>query len=214
MLTVNYYFAFAFLPAQATTPAKGKPVPPVTGSRAPPDDPLVLYSRVAAQGDAVRDLKAQKAAKEDIDAAVKQLLALKAEFKEKTGQEYKPGNPPAATAPSAPPASPAAAPGSQSLYEEVAAQGEVVRKLKAEKAPKVSAPRRARSARAGSPEGARRLVRHPVCRPCARGRGRAVSVHWGLLRPLSRGGRNAHADPILCRVAATCVHRSEERLWL
>ncbi|XP_039739338.1 bifunctional glutamate/proline--tRNA ligase [Pteropus medius] len=117
-------------------PAKGRPAPPATGSRAPSEDPLVLYSRVAAQGDAVRDLKAQKAAKEDIDAAVKQLLALKAEYKEKTGQEYKPGDTPAAAAPSVPPASPAAVPGSQSLYEEVAAQGEVVRKLKAEKAPK------------------------------------------------------------------------------
>ena len=57
---------------------------------------MVLYNRVAAQGDVVRELKAKKATKEDIDAAVKQLLALKAEYKEKTGQEYKPGNPPAA----------------------------------------------------------------------------------------------------------------------
>ncbi|NXA35471.1 SYEP ligase, partial [Eudromia elegans] len=56
------------------------------------ESPLVIYNRVAAQGDAVRDLKAKKAAKEDIDKAVKQLLALKAEYKEKTGQEYKPGN--------------------------------------------------------------------------------------------------------------------------
>lgn len=123
---------------------------------------------MAAQGDAVRDLKAQKAAKEDIDAAVKQLLALKAEYKEKTGQEYKPGDTPAAAAPSVPPASPAAVPGSQSLYEEVAAQGEVVRKLKAEKAPKVSVPGWVRSAPGGSPEGTRPLMRHLVCRPSAR----------------------------------------------
>ncbi|NXK45040.1 SYEP ligase, partial [Chauna torquata] len=53
---------------------------------------LVIYNRVSAQGDKVRDLKAKKAAKEDIDKAVKQLLALKAEYKEKTGQEYKPGH--------------------------------------------------------------------------------------------------------------------------
>ena len=45
---------------------------------------MVLYNRVAAQGDVVRELKAKKATKEDIDAAVKQLLALKAEYKEKT----------------------------------------------------------------------------------------------------------------------------------
>lgn len=57
------------------------------------EDAAILYSRVAVQGDAVRDLKAKKAPKEDIDAAVKQLLTLKAEYKEKTGQEYRPGNP-------------------------------------------------------------------------------------------------------------------------
>ncbi|XP_016020562.2 bifunctional glutamate/proline--tRNA ligase isoform X2 [Rousettus aegyptiacus] len=115
---------------EATPPAKGSPAPPATGARLPSEDPLALYSRVAAQGDAVRDLKAQKAAKEDVDAAVRQLLALKAAYKAQTGQEYRPGAPPAAAP------APAAAPGGRSLYEEVAAQGELVRKLKAEKAPK------------------------------------------------------------------------------
>lgn len=101
---------------------------------------MALYSRVAAQGDVVRELKAKKAAKEDVDAAVKQLLALKAEYKEKTGQEYKPGSPPAVTGQSVSCKSPASTADSKSLYDEVAAQGEVVRKLKAEKAPKVSVP--------------------------------------------------------------------------
>lgn len=90
---------------------------------------------MAAQGDAVRELKARKAPKEEVDAAVQQLLALKAEYKEKTGQEYKPGNPPTAAPPKAVPS----ALSGHALYQEVAAQGEVVRKLKAEKAPKVSA---------------------------------------------------------------------------
>ena len=93
---------------------------------------------MAAQGDAVRELKAKKAAKEDVDAAVKQLLALKAEYKEKTGQEYKPGSPLAVTGQNVSSKSPGGTADSKSLYEEVAAQGEVVRKLKAEKAPKVS----------------------------------------------------------------------------
>ncbi|XP_012582375.1 PREDICTED: bifunctional glutamate/proline--tRNA ligase isoform X2 [Condylura cristata] len=100
------------------------------------EDSLVLYNRVALQGDVVRELKAKKAAKEDIDAAVKELLTLKAEYKEKTGQEYKPGSPPAAAAQDAPCKPSASALDSKSLYDEVAAQGEVVRKLKAEKAPK------------------------------------------------------------------------------
>uniref|UniRef100_A0A673TKF3 glutamate--tRNA ligase n=2 Tax=Suricata suricatta TaxID=37032 RepID=A0A673TKF3_SURSU len=119
---------------EPAAPRKERPGPPLDNTRATFEDPSVLYKRVAAQGDVVRELKAKKAAKEDIDAAVKQLLALKAEYKEKTGQEYKPGNA-AAAAPKVP-SVPAAGPLDRSLYDEVAAQGEVVRKLKAEKAPK------------------------------------------------------------------------------
>ncbi|CAK6442203.1 unnamed protein product [Pipistrellus nathusii] len=117
---------------ETVTPAKDRPAPPLTNASSASEDPSVLYNKVAAQGDVVRELKAKKAAKEEVDAAVKQLLALKAQYKEKTGQEYKPGSPPAAV--SSP--SSAGSPGGRSLYDEVAAQGEVVRKLKAEKAPK------------------------------------------------------------------------------
>uniref|UniRef100_A0A452IAN6 Uncharacterized protein n=1 Tax=Gopherus agassizii TaxID=38772 RepID=A0A452IAN6_9SAUR len=128
---------------EASSSSKGKSAPLVADAcipaSAPSEDPLVFYNRVSAQGDVVRDLKGKKAAKEDIDAAVKQLLALKVEYKETTGQEYKPGNPPAAAV---------AVPNvsstpqissnldSNALYHNVAEQGEVVRKLKAEKAPK------------------------------------------------------------------------------
>lgn len=100
------------------------------------EDAAILYSRVAVQGDAVRDLKAKKAPKEDIDAAVKQLLTLKAEYKEKTGQEYRPGNPPTAAVQTVSTKSPSNTGEYTSLYNKVAAQGELVRKLKAEKAPK------------------------------------------------------------------------------
>lgn len=76
---------------------------------------------------------------DQIDAAVKQLLAFKAEYKQVTGQEYKLGAAPVqkAQAPlqNSPPA-PAAS--SAGLYEKVAEQGELVRKLKTEKASKVS----------------------------------------------------------------------------
>ncbi|XP_074025070.1 bifunctional glutamate/proline--tRNA ligase isoform X3 [Numenius arquata] len=110
------------------------PTPTCTGS----EGHLVIYNRVAAQGDIVRDMKAKKASKEDIDKAVKQLLALKAEYKEKTGQEYKPGNPPVSVTEQSV-SSKLGTPGtldSKALYDKVAEQGEVVRKLKAEKAPK------------------------------------------------------------------------------
>ncbi|EMP31172.1 Bifunctional aminoacyl-tRNA synthetase [Chelonia mydas] len=128
---------------EASSASKEKPAPLVADTCSPAsaasEDPLVFYNRVSAQGDVVRDLKGKKAAKEDIDAAVKQLLALKVEYKEKTGQEYKPGNPPAAAVAvpnvsSTPQTSSNL--DSKSLYDKVAEQGEVVRKLKAEKAPK------------------------------------------------------------------------------
>lgn len=91
----------------------------------------------------MRQLKTDKAPKEQVDSAVKQLLALKTEFKQLTGQEYKPGMAPptSAVAPksSAPtPAVGSPSPASSSCpFTRVAEQGEVVRKLKAEKAPKV-----------------------------------------------------------------------------
>ncbi|XP_053877822.1 bifunctional glutamate/proline--tRNA ligase isoform X2 [Malaclemys terrapin pileata] len=128
---------------EASSTSKGKSVPLVADTcipaSAPSEDPLVFYNRVSAQGDVVRDLKGKKAAKEDIDTAVKQLLALKVEYKEKTGQEYKPGNPPAAAV-AVPNVSSTPQTSSNldstALYHKVAEQGEVVRKLKAEKASK------------------------------------------------------------------------------
>ncbi|XP_048665303.1 bifunctional glutamate/proline--tRNA ligase isoform X3 [Marmota marmota marmota] len=121
---------------EKTAPLKERPAPSLNNTCVTSEDSLVLYNRVAIQGDVVRELKAKKATKDDIDAAVKQLLALKAEFKEKTGQEYKPGNPPTTVVQSVSSTSPANTSESKSLYDKVAAQGEVVRKLKAEKAPK------------------------------------------------------------------------------
>ncbi|KAM9817196.1 bifunctional glutamate/proline--tRNA ligase [Neosynchiropus ocellatus] len=92
-----------------------------------------IYEKVAAQGEEVRKLKAAKAPKEQVDAAVKQLLALKVEYKQQTGQDYKPGSqPPANPAPAQAPAPPQ----SQELFAQVAQQGELVRKLKSEKAAK------------------------------------------------------------------------------
>lgn len=71
---------------------------------------------------------------DQIDAAVKQLLALKTEYKQKTGQDYKPGM----QAPAAPAQSQSSSPPqAQELFSQVAQQGELVRKLKSEKAPKV-----------------------------------------------------------------------------
>ncbi|NP_001080533.1 tryptophanyl-tRNA synthetase 1 S homeolog [Xenopus laevis] len=57
--------------------------------------PMDLYNQVTAQGDKIRVLKSEKSPKEEIDAAVKLLLALKVDYKNVTGQDYKPGVPPA-----------------------------------------------------------------------------------------------------------------------
>ncbi|XP_064504231.1 bifunctional glutamate/proline--tRNA ligase isoform X3 [Pseudopipra pipra] len=125
---------------EASSAIKGKSAPLVGHTSTPTcsvsEGHLIIYNRVAAQGDIVRDLKAKKAAKEDIDKAVKQLLALKAEYKEKTGQEYKPGNPPVSIPAQSSKLETSGTLDSKALYDKVAAQGEVVRKLKAEKASK------------------------------------------------------------------------------
>uniref|UniRef100_A0A8D0BT20 Tryptophan--tRNA ligase, cytoplasmic n=1 Tax=Salvator merianae TaxID=96440 RepID=A0A8D0BT20_SALMN len=58
-------------------------------------NPLELFEQVTAQGEKVRSLKAEKASKDEIDAAVKLLLSLKLSYKTATGQDYKAGSPPA-----------------------------------------------------------------------------------------------------------------------
>ncbi|XP_048341348.1 tryptophan--tRNA ligase, cytoplasmic [Sphaerodactylus townsendi] len=62
-------------------------------------NPLELFEQVTAQGEKVRSLKAEKAPKDEIEAAVKLLLSLKLSYKTATGQEYKAGSPPTDFAP-------------------------------------------------------------------------------------------------------------------
>ena len=49
-----------------------------------------IDGKIKAQGDAVRKLKSAKADKAEVDAAVKLLLQLKADFKAATGNDWKP----------------------------------------------------------------------------------------------------------------------------
>ncbi|XP_056424337.1 bifunctional glutamate/proline--tRNA ligase isoform X2 [Hyla sarda] len=118
------------------SPVNDAPAPSPVSS----EDPSVLYNKVTAQGDLVRDLKTKKADKAEVDAAVKVLLSLKAEYKKATGQDYKPGNGPVQSAlAQSVPANPVAATNggdAKAVYDRVSEQGEVVRKLKTEKAPK------------------------------------------------------------------------------
>ena len=50
-----------------------------------------LNEEITTAGNKVRDLKSKKAEKSEIDACVKELLALKAKYKEATGKDWKPG---------------------------------------------------------------------------------------------------------------------------
>ncbi|XP_034131369.1 bifunctional glutamate/proline--tRNA ligase isoform X2 [Drosophila guanche] len=75
-------------PGQTTAPA------------AATNDAGSVNAGIVKQGELVRDLKSKKATKPEIDAAVKVLLELKAQYKSITGQDWKPGTvAPAAAAP-------------------------------------------------------------------------------------------------------------------
>ncbi|CAL1534033.1 unnamed protein product [Lymnaea stagnalis] len=117
---------------QADQPAAASPasILPSTTTSSLGDE---LNAKITEQGNKVRDLKAAKAPKGDIDVAVKTLLNLKAEFKAATGQEWKQGSAPTASAPVA--ASPAANAGSD-IAEKIAAQEKKVQDLKKNKASK------------------------------------------------------------------------------
>ncbi|XP_076096577.1 bifunctional glutamate/proline--tRNA ligase-like isoform X2 [Mytilus galloprovincialis] len=113
-------------------------VPPSTGT--PPattstgGSGVDINNKIAAQGDKVRQLKSDKAAKADIDTAVKALLALKADYKTATGSDWKPGCVPASTG-----AAPAAASNGGAavdINDKISAQGDKVRQLKSDKASK------------------------------------------------------------------------------
>uniref|UniRef100_A0A1A8L4V1 Bifunctional glutamate/proline--tRNA ligase n=1 Tax=Nothobranchius pienaari TaxID=704102 RepID=A0A1A8L4V1_9TELE len=117
-------------------PGMAPPTSPASTAAPPSDSSSCPYTRVSQQGELVKKLKAEQAPKDQVDAAVKQLLALKAEYKQVTGQDYKPGAAPAQKTTAPVQSQPKPAPAASGLYEQVAEQGEVVRKLKAEKAPK------------------------------------------------------------------------------
>ncbi|XP_021712876.1 bifunctional glutamate/proline--tRNA ligase [Aedes aegypti] len=90
-----------------------------------------INDQIVQQGDKVRKLKADKAAKPDVEAAVKLLLELKTKFKEATGQDWKPGVTIPAAATAAKPDTSA-----ESINAKIVEQGNVVRELKTKKAPK------------------------------------------------------------------------------
>ncbi|EGT59652.1 hypothetical protein CAEBREN_06986 [Caenorhabditis brenneri] len=85
---------------------------------------LELYQKIETQGTLVRDLKAKDAKSQATKDAINALLELKKSYKEATGQDYKPGQPPAA------PASSTTLQDSD-ITKQIESQGYVVRDLKA-----------------------------------------------------------------------------------
>lgn len=124
-------------PAASNTVAPAAAAPAVSSS-----NEAELLQKIAAQGDKVRDLKQKKANKAAIDTEVKVLLALKGDYKKLTGQDWKPGAVAAvsqsANVSLAAPSQEASDPQKDELIKKVNEQGNVVRDLKANKAPKVS----------------------------------------------------------------------------
>ncbi|CAH2002237.1 unnamed protein product [Acanthoscelides obtectus] len=122
---------FKTLTGKEWKPGAAPSAPPTQS--APGGNENELLAKIAAQGDKVRDLKAKKADKSAVDAEVKALLTLKADFKALTGKEWKPG-----MAPSVPPAQNASSGNENELLGKIAAQGDKVRDLKVKKADKAT----------------------------------------------------------------------------
>jgi bifunctional glutamyl/prolyl-tRNA synthetase len=75
---------------------------------------------------------------DQVDAAVKALLALKAEYKAATGKDWKPGASPAAAPVQAKAAAPSSAASAADINAQITEQGNIVRDLKSQKATKVN----------------------------------------------------------------------------
>lgn len=112
-------------PAKTPTTANATTISPSSSV----DD---VNEKITKQGNLIRDLKSQKADKAKIDAEVKVLLALKADFKKLTGKDWTPNAGPVKKESTPPP--PAAS--SNDLNDKITQQGNLVRELKTQKADK------------------------------------------------------------------------------
>ncbi|XP_046992182.1 bifunctional glutamate/proline--tRNA ligase [Schistocerca americana] len=113
-------------------------ISPSAGAVAP-DTRINLLKAISEQGDIVRKLKSEKASKSTVDAEVKKLLDLKAEFKTITGEDWKADLYSKDTAPKMPTAGAGEDTAAIStLTQEITDQGNKVRNLKSTGAPKVT----------------------------------------------------------------------------
>nr|XP_026500384.1 bifunctional glutamate/proline--tRNA ligase [Vanessa tameamea] len=144
-------------PGTNTAPPAGTSAAPAAAA-APSQNADSINQEIIQQGDLVRSLKSSKAEKAKIDEAVKILLNLKASYKAATGQDWKPGATPASKSPTSdarakesnkattaqdkkPKNQASVSQNSDDckiavVLAQIAAQGDKVRKIKAEKADK------------------------------------------------------------------------------
>jgi glutamyl-tRNA synthetase len=109
-------------PEKPTKSSKKETTPKPSGSGGP------TAAEIDAQGVLVRDLKAKDAKSQETKDAIAKLLELKKQYKEATGQEYKPGAAPPPQ--SSTPAAASAGSDETALYAAVEAQGNAVRDAK------------------------------------------------------------------------------------
>ncbi|GFU46023.1 hypothetical protein NPIL_628681 [Nephila pilipes] len=95
-----------------------------------------LHNNIKAQGDLVRKLKSDKADKKIIDENVQLLLKLKGEFKNATGLDWKPDIKLPAAENKAPEIKNVGNNSASDLDQQIRIQGDIVRKLKSDKADK------------------------------------------------------------------------------
>jgi bifunctional glutamyl/prolyl-tRNA synthetase len=122
-------------PGQSAAPTK--PATPTANNVITPNEDK-LNAEIIAQGDKVRQFKTEKADKATVDAAVATLLDLKAKYKAATGKDWKPGQVPSPAKPATPTANDVILPTEFELNDEISAQGDKVRQLKADKADKAT----------------------------------------------------------------------------
>lgn len=115
------------------TPVVQKPVVETSGG-----GESALLNKITVQGDKIRDLKTQKAEKTVIEAEVKTLLGLKAEYKTLTGKDWKSGTTVISTSPPISQQTGTETNAETIVLSKIAEQGETVRTLKGDKADKAA----------------------------------------------------------------------------
>lgn len=117
-------------------PAQQAAAAPVTSVPQSSSKGADIDAKIVNQGNLVRDLKTKKAAKAEIDAAVKSLLELKGEYKTATGQDWKPGQVVSSSTKETTPVKQETSSDEASILSKITEQGNLVRDLKTKKAGK------------------------------------------------------------------------------